>query len=137
MLVKLCNQENLEYATGVDTSDLAAKKDFVALRTEADKLDINKLVNVPTCLNNLKTNVDDLAVGKLKTVPVDLKKFIDVVGNKDVKNTNFNTLKANVNNLDNKNSDGTNSIHINQYSTDKQNLEEKIGDVDKKNTTRQ
>ena len=136
MLVKLCNQENLEYATGVDTSDLAAKKDFVALRTEADKLDINKLVNVPTCLNNLKTNVDDLAVGKLKTVPVDLKKFIDVVGNKDVKNTNFNTLKANVNNLDNKNSDGTNSIHINQYSTDKQNLEEKIGDVDKKNTTR-
>ena len=56
------------------------------------------------------------------------------MGNEDVKNTNFNTLKANVNNLDN--SDGTNLIHINQYNTDKQNLEEKIGDVDKKNTTR-
>ena len=54
------------------------------------------------------------------------------MGNEDVKNTNFNTLKANVNNLDNKNPDGTNLIHINQYNTEKQNLEEKIGDVNKK-----
>ena len=36
--------------------------------------DINKLITVPTSLNNLKTKVDDLDVGKLKTVPVDLKK---------------------------------------------------------------
>ena len=40
--------------------DLAAKKDFIALKTEIDKLDIAKLVNVPTSLNNLKTKVDDL-----------------------------------------------------------------------------
>ena len=55
------------------TSDLAAKKDFIALKAEVDKLNINKLANVPTSLNNLKTKVDDLDVGKLKTVPVDLK----------------------------------------------------------------
>ena len=31
---------------------------------EADKLDINKLVNVPTSLNNLKTKINDMDVGK-------------------------------------------------------------------------
>ena len=54
--------------TGFDTSDLAAKKGVIALKAEVDKLDINKLVNVPTSLNNLKTKVDDLDVGKLKTI---------------------------------------------------------------------
>ena len=50
-----------------------AKIDFIAWKAEVDKLDIAKLVNVPTCLNNLKLKVDDLGVGKLKTVPVDWK----------------------------------------------------------------
>ena len=35
-----------------------AKKDFIALKTEFEKLDINKLVNVPTSLNNLETKVE-------------------------------------------------------------------------------
>ena len=39
------------------------------LKTEVDKLDINKLVNVPTGLNNLKTKVDDSDVNSLKTIP--------------------------------------------------------------------
>ena len=38
---------------------------------EINKLDINKLVYVPTGLKN----VDYLDVGKLKTVPVDLNKI--------------------------------------------------------------
>ena len=37
-----------------------------------------------------------------------------------------------MNNLEKKIPDGTTLIHINQYNTDKQNLEKKIGDVDKK-----
>ena len=45
-------------------------KNFIALKAEYDKLDINKIAYVPTILNNLKTKVDDLHVGKLKTVPV-------------------------------------------------------------------
>ena len=65
-----------------------------------DILDINKLTNVPTSLNNLKTKIDDVDVGKLKTVSVDLKKLSDIVDNEVVKNTKFNTLKAKVNNLD-------------------------------------
>ena len=57
------------------------------MKAEVDKLDINKLVNVPTSLNNLKTKVDDLDVGKLKSVPVDLKKLSDLVDNEAVKNS--------------------------------------------------
>ena len=57
----------------VDISDLFAKKDFITLKAEVGELDINKLVNVPTSLNNLKTKVDELNVGRLKTVPVNLK----------------------------------------------------------------
>ena len=61
------NKKALDHATDVDTSDLAAKKDFIALKVEVDKLDISKLVNVLTSLNNLKTKVDDTDVGKLMT----------------------------------------------------------------------
>ena len=56
------------------------------MKAEVDKLDINKLVNVPTSLNNLKTKVDDLDIDKLKTIPIDSKKWSDVVDNKVVKN---------------------------------------------------
>ena len=88
-------KKELKHATSIDTSDLAAKKDFTALKAEVDKLGINKLTNVPTKLNILKTKVDHLDVRKLKTVPVDLKKLSDVIDNEVVKNT----LKAKVNNL--------------------------------------
>ena len=37
-----------------------------------DKLEINKLVNVSTSLNNLKTKSNDLDVGKLKPISVEL-----------------------------------------------------------------
>ena len=47
------------------------------MKTEVDKLDINKLVNVPTSLNNLKTKCVDLEVGQLKPVPLELKKPSD------------------------------------------------------------
>ena len=36
-------------------------------------LDINKLVNISTNLNNLKAKVDDLDVDKLKSASADLK----------------------------------------------------------------
>ena len=100
-------KKELEHATGIDTSDLAAKKDFIALKADVDQLDINRLTNIPTSLNNLKTKVDDLDVGKLKTVSVDLKKLSDVVDNEVVTNTKFNTLKTKVNNLDKKIPDAT------------------------------
>ena len=95
-------------------------------------IDIYKLVNVPTSLNYLKTKVDDSDIGKLKTIPVEFKKFSDVVDNEVVKNTKFKLLKTKVNKLNKKIPDVTTLIHINQYYTDKQNLEKKIGYSDKK-----
>ena len=131
-LSNYATKKELGHATGVDTCNLAANKDFIALKGEVDKLDINKLINVPISLNSLRTKVDDLDVGKLKTVAVDLKKLSDVAANEVVKTTKFNTLKTKVSSLEKKIHEATTLIHINQYNTDKQKVEKKIGEVDKK-----
>ena len=93
-----CASEKLEHATGIARSNLAVKKYFITLKSVGDKLDIDKLNNALTSLNNLKAIVDDLDVDKLKTVPVELKKLSDSVDNYVAKNTKFNTLKTKVNN---------------------------------------
>ena len=131
-LSNYATKKELDHAIGVDTSDLAAKIDFIALKSEVDKLDINKLVNFPTSLNNLKTKVYDLDVAKLKSISLDLQKLSDAVDNEVIKNTKFNTLKTKGNNLEKKIPDATTLIHINQNNTDKQNLEKKIRDLDNK-----
>ena len=48
----------------------------------------------------------------------------------------FNTLKTKVNSLEEKVPDATTLISINQYNTDKQNLQKQIGDVHKKDQVR-
>ena len=48
----------------------------------------------------------------------------------------FNTLKTKVNSLEEKVPDTTTLISINQYNTDKQNLQKKIGDAHKKDQKR-
>ena len=63
-----------------------------------------------------------------------MKKISDVVDNEAVKNTKFNRLKTKVNSLEKKIADATTLIHINQYNTNRQNLDKKTGDVDNKNT---
>ena len=83
------------------------------MKTEADKLNLNKLVNIPTGMINSKTKVDDLNVGKLNTVPTDLTKLSDVVSKEAVKNTKFNTLKTKVHNLEKKILEVATVIHKN------------------------
>ena len=63
-------KKELKHARGVDTSDLVAKKDFIALKAEVGKLETEKFVNVTTSLNNLKAMIGDLDVGKKKNVPL-------------------------------------------------------------------
>ena len=46
-----------------------------------DRLDTDKLKNVPTNLSNLKSKVDKLDVDKLVPIPIDLSKLSDVVKN--------------------------------------------------------
>ena len=81
-------KKELDYATGVDTYDLATKKGFIALKAEVDKLEINKLIMFQLVWIILKTKLDNLDVGKLKTVPVELKKLSDVVDNEVLKTEN-------------------------------------------------
>ena len=83
------------------------------MKAEFDKLDIKKVTNVSTSVNNLKTEVDKLDVGKLKTFPVDLEKINDVADNEVDENTTFNTLSTTVNNLEKKIPDATTLTHIN------------------------
>ena len=66
----LCNyatKADFENATGVDTS----KIDLASLKSRVDKLDIDKLKNVPTNLSYLKSKKDKLDVNKLEPVLVD------------------------------------------------------------------
>ena len=72
----------LKNAAGVDTSKFAKNVDLVNSKPDVDKLDINKLKNVPTNFSNLKSKVAKLEADKLVPVPVDLSKLSDVVKNK-------------------------------------------------------
>ena len=69
---------NLKNATDIDTSNFAKKTNLANLKSDVDKLDIDKFKNVPTSLSKLKSKVDKLNIGKLETTPVDLSKLSDV-----------------------------------------------------------
>ena len=49
------------------------------LKSDVDKLDIDKFKNVPSNLSNLKSKIHKLDVDKLVPVPVDLSKITDAV----------------------------------------------------------
>ena len=82
---------DLKNATGVDTCKFAKDVDLASLETNVDKLDIDKVKNVPTNLRNLKSKVDKLDVEKLVPVPVDVSKLSDTVKNNVVKKGVYNT----------------------------------------------
>ena len=69
----------MKYATETDTSKLAAKYDLGSLKTEVNKLDIDKLI----------------------LVPADLNKLSDRIKNYFVKKTVYDKLVAKINNIDN------------------------------------
>ena len=54
------------------------------MKAEVEKLDINKLVNVSSCLNNSKIKIKDLDADKLRTVLVNSKKLSDIMIKEDV-----------------------------------------------------
>ena len=66
------------------------KVDLANLKSNVDKLDIDKLKNAPTNLNDLESKVDKLDVDKLVPVPDDLSKLNDVVKNDAVKKDVYN-----------------------------------------------
>ena len=87
---------DLKNATGVDTSSFAKKTDLANLKSDVDKLDSNKLKNVPTNLNNLKSKVDKLDIDKLLPVSVDLNKLSNVVKSDVVRKDVYNAKVKNM-----------------------------------------
>ena len=57
---------------------LPKKIDLANLKSDVDKLDIDKLKNVPSNLSNLKEKVNKLDADKLASVTVGLSKLSDV-----------------------------------------------------------
>ena len=77
-LSNYATKTDIKNISHVDTSSFALKSNLASLKTEADKLDIDKLV----------------------PVPADLIKLSDVVKNDVVKKTVYNKLVAKVNSID-------------------------------------
>ena len=100
----------------------------VDLSNNATKTDIKNISHddtssfaLKTNLANLKTEVDKLDIEKLVSVPVDLSKLSNVLKNDVVKKTVYDKLTAKVNNID------TNDFFLKtKYQTNKTELEKKI-----------
>ena len=80
-------------------------------------------------LASLKTEVDKLGLDKLTPVPNDLAKLSNVVKNDVVKKTAYNKLVFKVGNIDT-----TGFVLETTFNTNKSNTEKRISDVDKKNS---
>ena len=61
-LSNYATKTDFQNATRVDTSPFAKKVDLANLKSNEDKLDIDKLKNVQTNLSNFKSKVDKLDV---------------------------------------------------------------------------
>ena len=102
MLSNYATEADIKNISHVDTSSFALKKNLANLKTEVDKLDIDKLV----------------------PLPVDLSKSSDVVKNYVVKKDVYHKLVTKVNSND------TNGFVIKtKYDTDKSELENKTPDM--------
>ena len=82
---------DLENTTRVNASKFVKTDDLANLKSNVDKLDIDKLKNVSPYLSNLKNKVDKQDVDKLVPVPADLRKLSDVVKNDVAKKGEYNT----------------------------------------------
>ena len=83
--------KDIKNITHIDTSSFALKSNLANLKTEVDRLDIDKLKSLPSNFSKLKTKVDKLDIVKLVPVPIDLSKLSDIVKNQVVKKTEYYT----------------------------------------------
>ena len=67
------------------------KINLADLKSDLDKLDIDKLKNISTNFSNMKSRVDNLHFDKLVLVLVDLSKLSDAVKNFVVKKDVYNS----------------------------------------------
>ena len=101
-LINYATKEDIKNITHVNTSNFAIKTNLSSLKTEVDKLDIDKLVPIPN----------------------DLSKLSNVVKNEVVEKTEYNKLVTKVNNIDT-----SNFVLKTNYNTKITELENKIPDT--------
>ena len=101
-LSNYATKTDIKNISHVDTSSFALKTNLTSLKTEVDKLDIDKLVPAPT----------------------DLSKLSNVVKNDVVKKDVYDKLVTKVNNIDT-----SGFVLKTKYDTDKSELENKIPDT--------
>ena len=106
-LSNYATKEDIKNISHVDTSSFALKANLANLKTEVDKLDIDKLV----------------------PVPVHLGKQSDVVKDDVAKETDYNKLVTKVNAIPLNNIDPSKFILKTKYDTDKSQLVNKILDT--------
>ena len=78
-LSNYATKTDIKNISDIDTSRFVLKSNLASVKTEVDKLDIDKLKGLPTSLSNLKSKVDNLDFDKLAPVPADLRKLSKVV----------------------------------------------------------
>ena len=68
-LSNYATKTDIKNISHVDTSSFTLKSNLASLKTEIDKLDIDKLKIFPDNLSNLKNKIDKLDFDKLSTCP--------------------------------------------------------------------
>ena len=68
LISNYATKEDIKNITHVDTSSFALKTNLSNLKTEVDKLDIDKLVPVPTDLSNLSNVVKNDVIKRLHII---------------------------------------------------------------------
>ena len=106
----------------VDLSNYATKTDL----KNTSHIDVSSYA-LKSNLTNLKTEVDKLDIDKLTPVPTDLAKLSNVVKNDVVKKTDYDKLVNKVNGIDN-----TNFVSRTKYEKDGSDFEDKLTKIDKK-----
>ena len=96
------------------------------MKSDADKLDVDELKNVPTNLSNLKSKADKLDADKLLPVPVDLSKPSNAVKTDVVKKDVYNTK---IKNIEDKIPDITNFATNTTHNAETNEIKNKIPNV--------
>ena len=121
-LSNYATKADIKNITHVDTSNFALKTNVANLKTEVDKLDIDKLKGLPNSIGILKAKVNKLDIDKLAPVPADLSKLSNVVNNDVVK---INEFDAQIKNIEDKIPDISNLVTKTNLNTKKMKLKMK------------
>ena len=80
-------------SNNVGLSDFPKETELACLKSDVDKLDIDKSKNVLGGVKVSKSKVDKLVVSKLKPVSTDLRKISVLIEKEVVKKSKYNTDK--------------------------------------------